>query len=65
MNVNIQYEEADRLIWELFGEIPAEKKKRFSERVNRISSELFHPTLCGDVVFPFGGNGTTESSAAL
>ena len=57
MLINVQYEEAEALLWDLFNSIPIDRQKEFSEKVNRVASELSHPNSCGSVVLAFGGDG--------
>lgn len=61
MLIEVQYPEASELLWELFRELPEDVKPRFSERVNKVSSALDHPSLgFSDVVATVGGDRTCE-----
>jgi hypothetical protein len=48
MLINIQYQEASELLFELLEAIPEERRKEFSVRVNAVASELYHPIAVGE-----------------
>lgn len=48
MVINIQFEEASDLLWELFKSLPEDKKPEFSRRVDMVSSCLCHPSNTDD-----------------
>lgn len=58
MVINIQFQAASDLLWELFRELPTEKRALFSARINNVSSQLFHPNLDGAIVFSVGLDST-------
>ncbi|MDE2102179.1 MAG: hypothetical protein KGL39_33345 [Patescibacteria group bacterium] len=54
MVIDVQFEEASDLLWELLRALPEEKQATFASRVNRVSSALHHPqSLDADVVVAF------------
>lgn len=67
MLVNIQFEEAATLLWELHAAIPQDRRAEFSERVNQVSALLHHPGLGADanVFVAIGRDGADESAIAL
>lgn len=62
MLINIQFEEAEKLLRELLRELPEDKQEQYAQRVDRIASKLHHPNLDGFVVFTFGGDGALETT---
>jgi len=54
MLINIQFDEAAELLWELYKAIPEERRAAFTPRVDKIASCLQHPNLDGAVVYAFG-----------
>ncbi len=60
MLLNIQFEEASGLLWEMYKAIPVDERGRFSARVDRISSKLCHPDLGGSVVCSIRCDDTIE-----
>ena len=53
MVIDIQFDEASDLLWELYREIPEGRRDVFSERANRVSCCLRHPPSSDtDVLVP-------------
>ena len=53
ISLNVEFIEAEQLIWSLFNELPKDTKEKYSDKVSKITASLCHPSLDGDVVFAF------------
>jgi hypothetical protein len=53
------------LLWDISKALPIDRQAEFSERVNRVASELFHPDSNGSVLLSFGGNGALQPAGTL
>jgi hypothetical protein len=61
MLIEIKYVEASELLWDMFRELPESVQKRFSERVNKVSSVLDQPSLgFSHIVGTVGSDRTCE-----
>ena len=65
MLINVQYEAAEKLLWDLLGAVPLDRQAEFAERVNRAASDLVHPNSDGAVLFSFGGNGALQTTTEV
>ena len=65
MLINIQYEEAAQLLFDLLEALPEETRPKFFQQVNAIASELRHPNLERTVVLPYCSNGTFQPSSTF
>ena len=65
MLINIQYEEASQLLWEMFHAIPEERRAAFASRLDTVASTLFHPNLDGAVVHAVRDHDADESAVTL
>jgi hypothetical protein len=63
--INIQFEEASKLMYELLAAVPEDRREQFAQRVNRISSVLHHPPLNGAVVLSVSSDDTDQPAIAL
>ena len=61
MLLNIQFEEAAELMWEMHQAIPKDERNHFSARVDKISSQLRHPDLGGAINLFVGCNRADQS----
>ena len=58
ITLNVEFIEAEQLIWSLFNELPKDTKEKYSDKVSKITASLCHPSLDGDVLLPFRCGGT-------
>lgn len=66
MLINIQFDEAAELLWDLFKAVPKGRQKEFAERVNRVSCCLQHPSnLDRDVTVAVRSDYTPEGAITL
>lgn len=66
MVINIQFDEAADLLWELFRAVPEERRTEFSERVNRAAACLQHPSnLDKSVVVTIRSDRTAKGAITL
>ena len=47
MVVDIQFQEANDLLFEMLAAVPIERREHFAQRVNKVASILFHPPALG------------------
>lgn len=62
MLLNIQFEEAAELMWEMHQAIPKGEHDHFSARVDKISSQLSHPDLGGAIILSVSCNRAGQSA---
>lgn len=43
MTIDIQFQDASDLLFEMLAAIPEERRERFAKRVTRVSEKLWHP----------------------
>ena len=61
MVIEIQFEEAVRLYWEMLKEVPADRRDYFGEKINNVALLLRHPpTSDGDVFITLRSHGTAK-----
>ena len=66
MILNIQFEEAANLLWEMFAKLPDEKtREAFASRVDAVASSLFHPISGCDIVRTVRLDSTDSAAIAL
>jgi hypothetical protein len=65
MLIEIQFPEASECLRQLLNELPSDRRAAMAGKVDRIASELHHPTLGGAVVLSVGLDGTLEASSGL
>lgn len=65
MIVNIQFNEAADLLWEMFDAVSEDKREQFSLRVDKVSSALRHPDLGGAIILSISLNSADQSTGTL
>ena len=53
ISLNVEFIEAEQLIWSLFNELPKDTKEKYIDKVAKITASLCHPSLDGDVFLRF------------
>lgn len=58
ISLNVEFVEAEQLIWQLFKELPKEVQDKYSTTVSEITACLHHPSLSSDVLCSFRSDST-------
>lgn len=65
MLLNIQFQEASDLMWDMFFLLDPTVREAFASRVDRLSSVFSHPNLGGSILCIMSSDSTSQPASTL